>query len=189
MKLIIGLGNHEVIYKHTRHNLGERIMRAFFDASEGKIQPFSFTASLRGETAKLRTHDEQVLFLFPHTYMNHSGEAVQATISYYHLQTEDLWVMHDDVDIPFGEIRVQQGRSSAGHNGVQSIIDHLGTNAFWRLRIGIRQEDGAVDMEKFVLQKFTKEEKEQLPKIAELAIAELNKALAAGIQPTTVRVE
>ena len=104
--------------------------------------------------------------------MNDSGRAAKAMISYYKIPLENLYVIHDDIDLPFGTIRVSKDSSSAGHKGVQSIIDELGTQNFTRIRIGIRPEK-EVDTTKFVLQKFSKEEEKQLSEIIKKAVEQI----------------
>ncbi|MFH1564372.1 MAG: aminoacyl-tRNA hydrolase [bacterium] len=100
----------------------------------------------------------QTIFAKPQTFMNLSGQSVQAIVSFYKINPEDIVVIHDDLDIELGEFKIQKNRSSAGHNGAQSIIDFLGTKDFTRIRIGIKNEWSNIVAEKFVLDKFNKEE-------------------------------
>ena len=108
-------------------------------------------------------NNEKIILAKPQTFMNNSGLSVKSLSDYYKISPEEILVIHDDIDLPLGEIRIQKKRGSAGHKGVQSIIEHLGTKNFIRIRIGIKsgirnQESGIIDTEKFVLQKFTKDE-------------------------------
>jgi len=157
MKLIIGLGNPGKKYEKTRHNIG-----------------FWVVDELKNEIS-----DKDIIFLKPETFMNDSGKAVKAMVSYYKIPLENLLVVHDDIDLPLGKIRVSKDSSSAGHKGVQSIIDELKTQNFTRIRIGInpclagRRASHKVDTEKFVLQKFTKPEEKQLPGIIKKAVGEI----------------
>lgn len=145
MKLIVGLGNPGEKYKNTRHNVGFMVL----DQLE-KEKPEGF------------------ILAKPNTFMNLSGPAVKKLTKRYSLNADELIVIHDDIDIPIGEFKIQKGRGAAGHKGVQSIIDALKTKDFWRLRIGICPQKGKPEnVEKFVLQNFTKEEKEILKKIME----------------------
>ncbi len=137
MFLIVGLGNSGEEYKNTRHNAG-------FMALEALEKKDAFPG---------------VYFLKPKTFMNESGTAVKSAIKNYKLKTKNLVVVHDDIDIPLGEIKVSQNRGSAGHKGVESIIKALGTKDFTRIRIGIQPEKGKPrDVENFVLQQFKKSE-------------------------------
>lgn len=140
MKLIVGLGNPRSKYEKTRHNLGFMVIDFLIEDEQ-----------IDSKKAKL---------IKPQTFMNNSGLEVKKNSDYYKIKPEDIIVIHDDIDLPLGEIKVQQGRNSAGHKGVQSVIDALGTNNFTRIRIGIRPIDPEIiiDTEKFVLQKFTPEE-------------------------------
>lgn len=143
MLLIAGLGNPGKEYEKTRHNIGSRVIDEL--------------KSLNLENAVLKK---------PTTFMNDSGKAVKKLISNSKLPISNLWVIHDDIDLPIGEFKIQTGKSSAGHKGVQSIIDSLGTKDFWRVRIGICPPKGKPEaVEKFVLQKFTKKEDEKLKKV------------------------
>jgi PTH1 family peptidyl-tRNA hydrolase len=161
MKLIVGLGNPGRKYKKTRHNVGFRVID-----------------ELKKSLDKAR--DKHVILLKPSTFMNNSGKEVKILTTKYKIPATNIIVIHDDIDLPFGTIRVSENISSAGHKGVQSIIDELGTQDFIRFRIGIRprwdrrsQRGKKVDTERFVLEKFTKEEKKQLKEIIEKAIEEI----------------
>jgi peptidyl-tRNA hydrolase, PTH1 family len=174
-KLVVGLGNPGHEYVHTRHNIGWRVL----DAME---LDFHFEKKFQANIAK--THD--CFYIQPTTFMNCSGEAVRAIVDYYHLDPRDLIVVYDDKDIPFGSIRLRSGGSSAGHNGVQSIIQHLGTDAFARVRVGVQQEkqrNEHVDTAHFVLSDFTPEEENLVPQLLESAIGSVVFILDNGITP------
>lgn len=144
MMLIIGLGNPGKKYEHTRHNIGHMIIDQLKKNELGDL-----------------------IIAKTETFMNFSGQAVGSLTKNYKLQTKNLIVVHDDIDIPLGEFKIQKGRGAAGHKGVQSIINELKTNDFWRIRIGICPKRGKPEnVEKFVLQKFTKEERKILKIIA-----------------------
>jgi PTH1 family peptidyl-tRNA hydrolase len=157
MILIVGLGNPGKKYIKTRHNIGFRII----DALEKEIP------------------DKNTILLKPESFMNNSGKAVQETLAYYKILPENLIVVHDEIDLPFGEIRVSENSSSAGHKGIQSIIDELKTQNFTRVRIGIRQEAENKNQEtsNFVLEKFSKKEEEELGGITKRAIEKINALL------------
>jgi PTH1 family peptidyl-tRNA hydrolase len=143
MILIVGLGNPGKKYQKTRHNIGFRI-----------IDSLDFA------------QDKGITLLKPRTYMNQSGKEVKKVIENWKLKIENLVVVHDDIDLPLGTIRINKNISSAGHKGVQSIIDELRTKNFTRIRIGILPKTGKPqNVEKFVLQKFTKEEEKIIKKV------------------------
>ena len=147
MKLIVGLGNPGKKYEGTRHNLGFRVID-----------------ELEKESVK-----NAVLFK-PDTFMNNSGKAVKEKAGYHKLKPEDIWIIHDDIDLPLVEFKISKGQCSAVHKGVQSIIDELGTKDFNRIRLGICPESGKPDnVEDFVLQKFTKEEEKIVKEIIDKA--------------------
>lgn len=133
MKLIVGLGNPDKKYEHTRHNMG-------FDTLDVLNQTLNIDINkegFKGLYGKGKYHGEDVILLKPLTYMNLSGEAVQALMAYFKIDLDDLLVICDDMALPIGKIRLRESGSSGGHKGIQNIIDNLGTNTFKRLRIGI----------------------------------------------------
>ena len=150
--LIVGLGNPEKKYEKTRHNIGFRII----DELESL------------DCAR----DENICLLKPDNYMNNSGKAVQEYLNYYKISVSNLIVIHDDIDLLFGDVRVSTNSSSAGHKGVQSIIDELKTQNFCRIRIGIRQDTitKKQDTSDFVLKNFSKAEEKKLPEIIKKAV-------------------
>ncbi|MBI4049446.1 MAG: aminoacyl-tRNA hydrolase [Candidatus Doudnabacteria bacterium] len=147
MHLIVGLGNPGKQYKNTRHNLGFRVLDLL--ASGEKFEN-------KYDSQFLKLTD--VILAKPQTFMNKSGEAVKEILKYY--PSAELVVIHDDLDFPLGAVRVQKNASSAGHNGVESIIAELGTKNFVRIRLGIDNPENRKDIpgDDFVLQKFTPEE-------------------------------
>ncbi|MFZ5559524.1 MAG: aminoacyl-tRNA hydrolase [Patescibacteria group bacterium] len=164
MKLIVGLGNPGRKYKKTRHNVGFRIIDEIIKSQ--KSRQFGGQAPVKSQN---------LIFLKPNTFMNRSGKAVKSLTTKYKIPTTDIIVVHDDVDLPFGTIRISKNSSSAGHKGVQSIIDELGTQNFTRIRIGIKQVTGSKkqETEKFVLEKFTKQEEKQLSEIIKKAVEQI----------------
>lgn len=157
MILIVGLGNPGKKYKKTRHNVG-----------------FMVVDELKKSLDK--TRDRNTILLKPTTYMNNSGKEVKSVIENCKLKIVNLLVVHDDIDLPFGTIRISKNISSAGHKGVQSIINELRTQDFTRIRIGINP-DRKVDTERFVLEKFTKEENKELKNIIKEAVSEVKQLL------------
>lgn len=174
MKLIVGLGNPGEKYKKTRHNLG--FLMVDYLAAGGKWKESKKANCLY---SKKQIGLEEVELIKPLTFMNSSGQAVNYLQKKHHLKPKDILIIHDEIDLPLGEIRIQEGRGPAGHKGVQSIIDQLGTKDFIRMRIGIRPTDQEtiIDTEKFVLEKFTAEEEkivqQTIKKAAQLVRAAL----------------
>ena len=157
MNLVVGLGNPGPEYAHTRHNVGffvvDRIIR------ELGLAPFVPSEKFRSQLTRLDDAEHHWFFAKPDTFMNASGEAVGALIRFYRLPLESLLIIHDDLDVPLGEVKMVFDRGSAGHNGVSSIIDALGGQGFYRLRIGIgSNRDNNLPAEDYVLQPFTPEE-------------------------------
>ena len=174
MKLIIGLGNPGTEHEGTRHNAGFLVI----DSIISNIQ-YPITLKLNKKTNALAGKGEinkkRVIVAKPLTFMNNSGLAVRALLDFYKLKPENLIVIHDDKDIPLGETRVQTDRGPAGHNGVKSIIEHLGTKNFARIRVGVALEsqNQIKNTANFVLGKFTAEEKKILNKVIQNVIIEI----------------
>ena len=145
MKLIVGLGNPGEKYDHTRHNLGFSVVDQFLKDS----QTASHTVWEKSEKVKseIATFDwqpkegksERVILAKPQTFMNNSGLAVSSLVSYYKVDPEDVWVVYDELDLPLGTLKIRFGGAAAGHHGVESIMEKIGTDKFWRFRLGIGQ--------------------------------------------------
>ncbi|MGA9384025.1 MAG: aminoacyl-tRNA hydrolase [Candidatus Sulfotelmatobacter sp.] len=153
MKLIVGLGNPGIEYQFTPHNVGflsvDRI------ASERGVEIRN--RQCRALTARIQVGDESVLLAKPETYMNLSGVSVRELVAEYEVKPEaDLIVIQDELDFPLGTLRIHTGRSSAGHNGIESIIGALGTQDFLRIRIGVAPERKVQDGQSYLLSPFRK---------------------------------
>ena len=154
MKLIVGLGNPGLSYRNTRHNVGFM----FIDELKRNYKlDFKLNKKFKGYIASFNLKGEELLFLKPVTYMNLSGESVLAVVNYYKINTDDIIVIHDDMDLPTGKIRIRPNGSSAGQKGMNNIIELLKTSEIKRIRIGIDKGDDAID---HVLGVFGKEERE-----------------------------
>ncbi|MFH2104972.1 MAG: aminoacyl-tRNA hydrolase [Parcubacteria group bacterium] len=159
MKLIVGLGNPGEEYKNTRHNAGfmavDYLQKKLGEA--GDFSDFKFDKKANAEISQGLMGEEKVLLIKPQTFMNSSGQAVQQLVNFYKLNPEqDLLVVYDDLDLPLGEIRTS-GTSAGGHNGMQSIMDMLGTENIKRIRIGIQGKlrEEIEDTAYYVLQDFS----------------------------------
>lgn len=154
IKLFVGLGNIGEEYSLTRHNIG-------FCFNELILQnlklSFEKNTKLHGFVKKLPELD-QVILLNPSTYMNESGIAVQATANYFKIKPEEIMVIHDDLDLLPGKVKLKLGGGHGGHNGLKSIIKHLGTNNFWRIRIGIGHPGDKTQVNSYVLKKPSKQD-------------------------------
>ena len=138
MKLIVGLGNPGEKYENTRHNTGFLAVDKLADMMNVRIRRKAFSALIE----KINVGGEQVVLMKPQTYMNLSGEAVGKAVRYYHLDPDrDILVIYDDLDLPAGKIRLREKGSAGGHNGIKSIIAHLHTDSFCRIRVGIGSEN------------------------------------------------
>ncbi len=176
MILIIGLGNPGKQYKSTRHNIGFRVIDEL--AREYNFPDFRLQKKSNALISEGAIGGEKTILAKPQTFMNNSGKAAKALINYYKIQTENLWVINDDIDLPLGKIKISGNQGAAGHKGVTSIIEELKTKDFWRIRIGIRPEKGKPkNVEKFVLQKFTKEEERILKEVIKEIIQEIETRL------------
>ena len=161
MKLIIGLGNPGKHYIATRHNIGFLALDTLQKTFGG--QTFQNKARFHAEVAECFITSHRVQLIKPQTFMNRSGETVASMLRFYKLSHKDIIVLHDDIDLLWGKLKYTNDSRSAGHRGVQNIIDSLGTQKFSRLRIGMGPRPENIPTEKFVLAPFTKQEVQDLP--------------------------
>jgi PTH1 family peptidyl-tRNA hydrolase len=199
MKLIVGLGNPGEKYENTRHNIGFIALDQFLkdlesvnktiwnDNAKFKSDIFEFewqrTKPIDDGVVK-QSLLEKVILAKPKTYMNDSGLAVQLIANFYKIPTEDIWVVHDDVDFPEGSMRIRQGGASAGHRGIMSIIDQLGDDKFWRFRLGIGRpgEAGHSGVAHHVLDEFSQQDYSKIKDMLKHA----SKAIALGLDKDLV---
>jgi PTH1 family peptidyl-tRNA hydrolase len=178
MLLIVGLGNPEPKYDGTRHNIGFAAIDSFVAATDDMGQWVS-KRDLKAIVSTGRLADTKVIAIKPTTFMNLSGEAVREVMDFYRVQPDKVIVVHDELDIDFGQIRLRMGGSSAGHNGIKSVTQHIGEE-YGRVRIGVGPKmPPQMDSADFVLQKFSKDEQEKLPQLLREANAILSE-LAFG---------
>ncbi len=173
MKLIVGLGNVGDSYKNSRHNLGFRVVTKLAEDHRAKIIKKPVWQALLAMT---EVSGQRVVFLMPTTMMNLSGSAVKTAARHYNIGPEDVWVVYDELDLPFAEIRVKDGGGSAGHNGVKSVIEAIGPD-FKRWRIGIGKPDNKAGTVDWVLQNFTPEEQAKVPEIVASVAEQIEQAL------------
>lgn len=159
MFLIVGLGNPGKEYENTRHNIG-------FDAIDEIAQNFNIELNkkkFKGVCGEGFIGGEKVILLKPSTFMNLSGESVREVLDFYKLTEEEVLVIYDDISLDVGKIRIREKGSAGGHNGIKSIISHMGTDVFSRIKIGVGQPKG--DLVNHVLGKFSKEERSDLDEV------------------------
>jgi len=190
MKLIVGLGNPGEKYEKTRHNLGFMIVDHFLkEVTEVSDSKWSYDEKLKCDLAILswtgKSSPGKVIVAKPQIFMNNSGMSVALLSSYYKIKPADIWVVHDDLDFPLGRMKLQFGGSGAGHNGIASISTHLGTQDYWRFRMGIGEYSGeqeSIRAEEFVLQMFSSSDQEVLQKMVRRGSEAVNVALNSGIE-------
>lgn len=173
MTLFVGLGNPSHIYENNRHNIGFRVIDALASALDAQdISKNLFFGTL------LKSKD--ILLLKPSTYMNLSGKSVQAVANFYKIESDDIVVIHDDIDIPFGTLRFKKGGGDGGHNGLKSI-DSLCSKEYNRVRIGIGKPQRSSEVASYVLSDFSTQEEQELtmllPHIQKACLAFLKSSL------------
>lgn len=178
MKVIVGLGNPGKNYDMTRHNVGFMVIDKIAEAYDIRVDRLKFKA-LVGEG---RIQREKVLLMKPQTYMNLSGESVQELLSFYKVKKEDLIVIFDDISLKLGSTRIRLKGSAGGHNGIKSLIAHLGSDEFQRIKVGIGEKPDGWDLTDYVLSRFTKDEKNALKKGIDRAQLALELMLKDGPQ-------
>jgi PTH1 family peptidyl-tRNA hydrolase len=177
--ILVGLGNPEKKYDLTRHNVGFLCLDNFV-AKTDEMATWIQKKDLKALVSTGKLGDKQVIAIKPTTFMNLSGEAVQAVANFYNIVPNDIVVIHDELDIDFGQIRLRVGGSSAGHNGIKSVSQHISED-YGRIRIGVGPKHPArIKSEDFVLQKFSSEEQAQLSNLAK----EVNAILSEYIYGT-----
>jgi PTH1 family peptidyl-tRNA hydrolase len=177
MKIIIGLGNPGRKYERTRHNAG-------FMAVDEIARDLRFSLSQEKYHAcigKCRIGDEEALVVKPQTFMNESGRSVGAVLRYTYAKPADLIVVHDDLDVPLGAVRVKTGGGHGGHNGIRSIIEYIGTPDFIRVRVGVGRPAPGRDAADYVLSPFAAEERKAAAEAVETAAAAIKVIVISGL--------
>jgi len=168
MILIIGLGNPGPSYQKTKHNFGWLVLDWLQEKweKEYNFSRWEKAKKFKAEISKGKINNEFIILAKPLTFMNLSGQAVKALFFHYKIKPQDLIIIHDDIDIPLGNLKIVRNRGAAGHKGVKSIDSELGTKNSIRLRLGIQPKQGKPkNLEKFVLLKLNKQEKKIIDKI------------------------
>ena len=176
--LLTGLGNPGREYRDNRHNIGFKIIDRLAESMEidlTRLQSKAFVGS--GQVGEVR-----IILAKPQTYMNLSGEAVAGLSRFYKVPVENLLVIHDDIDLPFGVLRLRPGGGSAGQKGVQSIIEKLGTQDFPRMRFGIGRPSGFKGSSGYVLENFSPQEQKELGYLIDQAVAAVRLFVTDGLE-------
>ena len=160
MLLVVGLGNHGEKYNNTRHNAG--FLAVDFLAKKLECEEWKLMKKTNSRISTCRIEGKKLILAKPNVYMNESGGPIAALMKYYNIDASQLIVIHDDADLPIGDKKVQTSRGSAGHNGVESIMNHLGTKDFTRIRLGVRPEDNTLPAMELVLKPFSDDDKTEL---------------------------
>ena len=183
--LLVGLGNVGKEFDGTRHNVGFACLDAFATAHE--FDPWMEKKDLKCLLTSKVLGDNRVILVKPTTMMNLSGEAVQKTASFYKIHNNQIAVAHDEMDIPFGQIRTRTGGTDAGNNGIKSVIQHMG-NEFGRVRVGISgDKPEKMDTADYVLAKFSREEQEHLKPLTQEVTSILTDFVFSGQLPHETR--
>ena len=196
MKLIVGLGNPGKKYEKTRHNTGFIIVEKFLkDFKSAQDTVWTKENKFKSDIARIEWQPlhgklEQVILAKPNVYMNNSGMAVSLISRYLNIGVSDIWVVHDEIDLPLGSMKIRLGGSGAGHHGVESVIEALKTDKFWRFRLGIGFQNGKLkiengklrDIEDLVLGGFGPSEKGKLKSLIKKGTDAIETGLENGLE-------
>lgn len=177
--LVVGLGNPGRQYASTRHNVGWMVLDELASGSSAD----SFRKKFSGEYAKATIEGRAAVLLRPETFMNESGRSVQPAAAFFHVEMGDIIALHDELDLPFGEVRIKLGGGHAGHNGLRSMIRHLGSPDFARIRIGIGRPPAGFrgEIADYVLSSFDAVERAMIPDLVTKAVEAVRKIASLGI--------
>ncbi len=175
MILIIGLGNPGKKYQNTRHNLGFIVLDKLVNSPWTRKDKFKSLVSFL---------DNDIILVKPQAFMNNSGEAVSKIASFYKVKPSDIWIVHDDLDLKTGQLKIKIGGGVAGHKGLESIVSHLKTQDFVRFRLGIDHPSLDISVENYVLLPFKKEEKEAINNL----IKETKEAIKLALKEDLAKV-
>lgn len=191
MKLIVGLGNPGEQYANTRHNLGFLVLDHLLRALGTSKVAWTSSNKNKSDIAIFTLNEGKVLLAKPQTFMNNSGAAVQLLVQFYKIEPEDLWIVYDELDLPLGSIKIRFGGAAAGHHGVESVMEKIGTDKFWRFRLGIGESHDKThalgrqqirDAKEFVLDQFHSAEKGKARELIKRGSEALQCAMEKGIE-------
>lgn len=196
MKLIVGLGNPGEKHIDNRHNLGFMIVEHFLkDFQSAKNTLWEDSRKFKSEIAQIEWQPrhgslEKVILAKPQTYMNNSGMATKLISDFFKIEPADIWVVHDDIDLPLGNMKIRFGGASAGHHGVESIMEYLGTDKLWRFRMGTGLKKHRLNIknqklknvEDYVLSDFTGQERGKLKDLIKRGVKATETGLEDGLE-------
>ncbi len=202
MKLIVGLGNPGTKYEKTRHNIGFMVVERFLKDFEPVRNTFwENSTKFKSDIIWIEWQPyygalEKVILAKPKTYMNNSGLAVSLISQYLNILVSDIWIVHDDIDLPLGAMKIRFGGGSAGHKGVESVMEKLGTDKFWRFRMGIgsRNEKSKIkneklrDVDDFVLGEFRGPERGKVRELIKRGVKGIEMGLESGLEAAMNRL-
>lgn len=185
VQLIVGLGNPGPKYEQTRHNVGFDFVD---ELARSKGASWKLENKFHGEVSKLLIAGNEVWLLKPNTFMNLSGKAVAALARFYKIVPESILVVHDELDIPPGQLRLKQGGGHGGHNGLRDIVAQLGSKEFLRLRVGIGHPGVSRDVSNYVLGKAPQSEQQDIDAAINEALRSLPQIMEGDLQPAMNRL-
>jgi peptidyl-tRNA hydrolase, PTH1 family len=175
--LIVGLGNPGPSYSGHRHNLGAMVVEQLAVRTGGSLR----SHKARAAVAEVRVEGQRAIIARPLTFMNESGGPVAGLLSFYKVPVENLVVIHDELDIPFSEVRLKCGGGEGGHNGLRSVTKSVGTRDYLRVRVGIGRPPGRMDPTDFLLHDFSSTERSEVPLLISDAADAVEKLVAEGL--------
>ena len=179
MWLVVGLGNPGPKYELTRHNVGFLAIDAIYEALGGR----QWSTQAKAEIAKVAIGDDKLILVKPQTFMNLSGESVQPLAAYYKVKPDHIIVLHDEVDLPYAEMKIQHSRGHGGHNGIRDIHKRLSTNEYFRIKMGVGRSDNPnIDTATHVLQRFNDSEMNTMRDFCERAAQAVVDIIQVGYQ-------
>jgi PTH1 family peptidyl-tRNA hydrolase len=167
MYLVVGLRNPGPDYEGTRHNVGFEVVESILDRHNESLGRAPL--KVNGRVAKIGPGDKRVFYFVSNRFMNEVGGSARAAAVYFKIPLPNILVIHDDIDLPFGRLRLQVGGGSGGHNGIRSVERSFGTNEFSRLKLGVGRPPGSMDPADFVLRQFAKTERPEIDVLVEVA--------------------
>jgi PTH1 family peptidyl-tRNA hydrolase len=181
--LIAGFGNPGREYRNTRHNVGFKLIDALLQEYRARLSKMQFKAM----TGMLDRNNVRIILAKPQTFMNLSGQSVASLVRFYKIPLDKVLVVHDDIDLPLGSIRIRPGGGSGGQKGLASTIEKLGTQDFPRMRIGIGRPSGTQEAAGYVLQEFSKSDEKILAGVLESAVNAVGLFIEEGLEKTMTR--
>jgi PTH1 family peptidyl-tRNA hydrolase len=176
--LIAGLGNPGTRYRNTRHNIGFQVINLWGKSLGVRLNGRRF----QSRNTQTKFQDKEIILLRPLTFMNQSGRSIRACLDFYSLQTENILVVHDDIDIPVGRIKVVRNGGAGGHKGILSLIHYLGTSEFPRVKIGVGRPRHLESIEDYVLSPFYRDEEEIIERVIRLAVRACELFVSEGVE-------